>query len=138
MKQCRLGLILVLLLFFALSACKGTDIENAAQTQTFFETERDRKLQETSKARWEDIDEDSDASLEDSREESDTPPFSEEEAAETVADGSGRDCPTSEQAFELLREKECPLLSRTWYGYAGHGSAGDCEWAELSDHLSWQ
>lgn len=90
MKQCRLGLILVLLLFFALSACKGTDIENAAQTQTFFETERDRKLQETSKARWEDIDEDSDASLEDSREESDTPPFSEEEAAETVADGSGR------------------------------------------------
>lgn len=69
MKQCRLGLILVLLLFFALSACKGTDIENAAQTQTFSETGRDRKLQETSKARWEDIDEDSDASLEDSREE---------------------------------------------------------------------
>ena len=106
MKQCRLGLILVLFLFFALSACKGTDIENAAQTQTFFETERDRKLQETSKARWEDIDEDGDASLEDSREESDMPPSSEEEAAITDADGSGRDCPTSEQAFELLREKE--------------------------------
>lgn len=105
MKQCRLGLILVLLLFFALSACKGTDIENAAQTQTFSETGRDRKLQETSKARREDIEEESDASLEDSKEESDMPPSSEEEA-ETAADGSGRDCPTSEQAFELLREKE--------------------------------
>lgn len=34
------------------------------------------------------------------------PPSSEEEAAITDADGSGRDCPTSEQAFELLREKE--------------------------------
>ena len=82
MKQCRLGLILVLLLFLTLSACKGTDIENAAQTQTFSETERDRKLQETSKARREDIEEESDASLEASREESDMPPFSEEEAAE--------------------------------------------------------
>lgn len=104
MKQCRLGLILVLLLFFALSACKGADIENTAQTQTFSETGSDRKMQETSKAGWEDIDEDSDASLEDSREESDLP--SSEEAAETDADGSDRDCPTSEQAFELLREKE--------------------------------
>lgn len=106
MKPCRLDLVLILLLFLALSACKGADIENAAQTQTFSETGRDRKLQETSKARWEDIDEDGDASLEDSREESDMPPSSEEEAAKTEADASGRDCPTSEQAFELLREKE--------------------------------
>lgn len=103
--------MLVLLLFLTLSACKGADIENAAQTQTFSETGRDRKLQETSKARREDIEEDSDASLEASREEFDMPPSSEEEAAETAAaetaaDGSGRDCPTSEQAFELLREKE--------------------------------
>ena len=100
MKQCWIGILLALLLIFSLTACK--DANNAAQPLPTAGS--GGKLPEISKTETGDMNRDSSESSAVPDGKPDMIPPSDKEAAAVSVSGSGAEYPTSEQAFERLRE----------------------------------